>query len=138
MNSVKSSKTEFIYVKPKSKKAKNRFDSMMNGLHSCRVENRKDGKVFLASISGKYFFSMNESADDDWTVIKQYHGEVIMILFSLLLATHVPQEQYLRCKDYEWLTERTLSSEILSVSQKIDFITRWLHHTDPKCFEDKE
>ena len=70
MNSVKASKTEFICVKPKSKKAKNRFANMMNGLHSCRVENRQDGKVFLASISGNYFFWMNETADDDWTVIK--------------------------------------------------------------------
>ena len=67
---TKTPKTEFICVKPKSSKAKNRFANQMDKLHSCRVEQRKDGKVFLASISGKYFFSMNESADDDWIVIK--------------------------------------------------------------------
>lgn len=61
-------KTEFICVKPKSNKAKNRFANQMAGLHSCRVEQRKDGKVFLASISGKYFFWMNETADDHWEV----------------------------------------------------------------------
>ena len=43
---------------------------MMDGLHSCRVENRQDGKVFLASISGKYFFWMSESSDDHWEIIK--------------------------------------------------------------------
>ena len=44
-------KTEFICVKPTSKKAKNRFANLMDGLHSCRGEQRKDGIVFLASIS---------------------------------------------------------------------------------------
>ena len=61
-----------------------------------------------------------------------------MILFSLLFATHVPQDLYLRCGDFEWLKERALRSEILSISQKIDFITHWLNHTNPECFEDKK
>ena len=63
-------KTEFLCVKPKSKKAKNRFANMMNNLHSCRVEKREDGKVFLASISGRYFFWMNERNDENWELIK--------------------------------------------------------------------
>ena len=42
---------------------------MMDQLHSCRVEQRKDGQVFLASISGRYHFWMNESVDDHWEVI---------------------------------------------------------------------
>tara|TARA_B100000035_G_C21023840_1_gene565229 strand:+ start:1931 stop:2125 length:195 start_codon:yes stop_codon:yes gene_type:complete len=62
-------KTEFICVKPKSSKAKNRFANLMNNLHSCRVEQRKDGQVFLSSISGKYSFWMSESADDNWEAI---------------------------------------------------------------------
>ena len=61
-----------------------------------------------------------------------------MLLLSLLLATHVPEEQYLRCKDYDWLKERAVSSELLSVTQKMDLITHWMNQTDPKCFEDKE
>ena len=64
-----SVKAEFICVKPKSSKAKNRFANLMNGLHSCRVEKRQDGKMFLASISGNYFFWMSESSDDNWEVI---------------------------------------------------------------------
>jgi len=67
---IKALKTEFICVKPKSKKAKNRFANLMDNLHSCRVENRQEGKVFLASISGRYFFWMNEETDDHWEVIK--------------------------------------------------------------------
>ena len=64
-------KTEFICVKPKSSKAKNRFANQMDLLHSCKVEKRENGMVFLASISGKYFFWMNESADDHWEVLCQ-------------------------------------------------------------------
>jgi len=64
------SKTEILFVKPKSRKAKNRFANEMNSLHGCRVEKRENGKIFLASISGKYFFWMNESADDHWDFVK--------------------------------------------------------------------
>ena len=62
-------KAEFLCVKHRTSKAKNSFANQMNGLHSCRIEKRQDGKVFLASISGKYFFWMNEHADDHWEVI---------------------------------------------------------------------
>lgn len=63
-------KSEFICVKPKSAKAKNRFHNMMDQLHSCKVEQRKEGKVFLASINRKYFFWMDETGNEDWEVIK--------------------------------------------------------------------
>ena len=70
MNATKTQKTEFLCVRPKTSKAKNRFANQMNNLHSYRVEKRKDGRMFLASISGKYFFWMNESADDHWEIVK--------------------------------------------------------------------
>lgn len=70
MHSMKASKTEFLCVKPKTSKAKNRFANMMDKLHSCRVEKRENEKVFLASISGRYFFWMNENEDDHWEIIK--------------------------------------------------------------------
>jgi hypothetical protein len=69
-SSNKSMKTEFICVKPRSSKAKNRFANMMDSLHSCRVEQRKDGKLFLASITGRYFFWIPEKGDDHWEIIK--------------------------------------------------------------------
>ena len=70
MTTMKVTKSEFICVRPRTSKAKNRFANEMNNLHSCRVEKRDGNRVFLASISGKYFFWMNESADDHWEVIK--------------------------------------------------------------------
>jgi len=64
-------KTEFLCVKPKTSKAKNRFANMMDNLHSCRVEQRKDGQVFLASISGRYFLWMDENNEDThWEIIQ--------------------------------------------------------------------
>jgi hypothetical protein len=70
MSSNVSMKSQFICVTPKSSKARNRFHNMMDQLHSCRIEQRKDGKVFLASINRKYFFWMEEFGNDDWEVIK--------------------------------------------------------------------
>jgi len=63
-------KTEFICVKPRSKVASDRFYNRMDNLHSCKVEERKNGRVYLKSISGRYLFSISESGDDNWEVIK--------------------------------------------------------------------
>ena len=63
-------KKEIICVRPKSRVAKDRFLSDMRQLHSCVVNNRKDGLTFVESISGKYSFCLNEHSDDHWEVIK--------------------------------------------------------------------
>ena len=63
-------KKEFIYVKPKSRVAKDRFLSDMRQLHSCVVNKRSEGLKFVESISGKYSFCLNEHSDDHWEVIK--------------------------------------------------------------------
>ena len=63
-------KKELINVSPRTKRARNRFINQMDSLHACVVEQRKDGKVFLASINGKYFFWINENGDDHWEVIQ--------------------------------------------------------------------
>ena len=57
-----------------------------------------------------------------------------MLLLSLLLATHIPQEDYLRCQDYEWLKQGMLESELFSPIEKSDYILHWIEHTDPQCF----
>ena len=63
-------KSEFICVKPKSRQANDRFLNDMRQLHSCRVNERRDGLTFVESISGKYSFCLNEYSDDHWDVIK--------------------------------------------------------------------
>ena len=56
------------FVTPVSKKAKNRFAHMMDGMDDCIVEQHKGDKVFLASLNKKYFFWVNISKDPDWIV----------------------------------------------------------------------
>ena len=63
-------KSEFLYVRPRSTEATQRFVNKMDRLHSCKVDNRQDGRVFLSSISGRYLSSMMESDDKDWEIIK--------------------------------------------------------------------
>ena len=63
-------KTKFVTVKPKTSKAKNRFANLMDDLHSCRVEQEDQEKMYLASISGRYFFWMSKENDQNWEIIK--------------------------------------------------------------------
>jgi hypothetical protein len=42
----------------------------MDDLHSCRVEQEDQEKMFLASISGRYFFWMSKENDQNWEIIK--------------------------------------------------------------------
>ena len=63
-------KKEFICVKPRSEEASSRFDEKMHRLHSCRVDKREYGKVYLSSISGKYLLTMHEGGDDNWEIVK--------------------------------------------------------------------
>ena len=71
-------KTKFVTVQPRSKKAKNRFANFMDQLHSCKVQQEDEEKMFLESISGRYFFWLQKNNDPNWTLIKQYNYEGIM------------------------------------------------------------
>ncbi len=64
-----ATKTEFICVKPRSTQAADRFVNKMDRLHSCKVEKREYGKVYLSSISGRYLFTISETGDDHWEVL---------------------------------------------------------------------
>ena len=64
-----TTKPEFICVKPLSKEATDRFDTKMDRFHSCKVQDRKGGRLYLSSISGRYLFSMAEDGDDNWQIV---------------------------------------------------------------------
>ena len=63
-------KTEFLCVKPRSEYAHEMFEHSMYKLHSCRVVWRKNGEIGLESITNRYDFTIRESGDDDWEVIR--------------------------------------------------------------------
>ena len=62
-------KSEFVYVKPKTSEASEYFEHEMRSLHSCKVREKRDGKLFLSSISGKYNFWVSESEDRHWKLL---------------------------------------------------------------------
>ena len=70
INSFNLMKTEFLCVKPRSSVAEDRFVNSMDRLHSCRVVNRRDGRLSLSSISNRYSFEIFEGGDDHWEIIK--------------------------------------------------------------------
>ncbi len=63
-------KTKFICVQPRSNKARNRFANMMDGLHSCRLEQETEDKMFLTSITERYSFWMDKTNDMNWMIAK--------------------------------------------------------------------
>ena len=63
-------KTRFLYVQPRSVQARDRFESLMDKLHSCRIEREVDDRVLLSSISGRYSFWINKEFDSHWEVLK--------------------------------------------------------------------
>jgi len=63
-------KRKFICVEPVSSIAKIRFDTEMDNLHSCYVDDEKEGIMFLTSVNGKYKFTVNKKKDSNWQIVK--------------------------------------------------------------------
>ena len=63
-------KTQFVCVQPKTEYAREKFDSYMNKLHSCRIVIDKEQTYVLASITNKYSFEMGKEYDENWEIIK--------------------------------------------------------------------
>lgn len=57
-------------MQPRSVQARDRFESLMDKLHSCRIEREVDDRVLLSSISGRYSFWINKEFDSHWEVLK--------------------------------------------------------------------
>ena len=61
-----------------------------------------------------------------------------MLSLALIFFSHVPPEHLLRCEDYAWLKEGIQSSTLFTPSEKFNIITRWIEHTEPHCFDNKD
>ena len=64
-----TTKPEFSCVKPLTEEAIDRVENKMDRFHSCKVQDRKGGRLYLSSISGRYLFSMAEDGDDNWQIV---------------------------------------------------------------------
>jgi len=61
------------------------------------------------------------------------------MILPLFLALAQPEPSLLlTCEQFEWLSERTMRTESLSVWKKIEFIARYADGTDPACFPEVE
>ena len=63
-------KTQFVCVQPKTEYAREKFDSYMDKLHSCRIVIDKEQTYVLASITNRYSFEMGKEYDENWEIIK--------------------------------------------------------------------
>lgn len=63
-------KRKFLCIKPVSSIAKLRFDTEMDSLHSCYLDDEQNGVLFLSSVNGKYKFTVNKYKDQHWMLIK--------------------------------------------------------------------
>ena len=63
-------KQQFLCVKPKTEYALERFEGLMDKLHSCRVVIDREQTYVLASITNRYSFEMGKEYDENWEVIK--------------------------------------------------------------------
>ena len=61
-----------------------------------------------------------------------------MLSLALIFFSHVPPEHLLKCEDYYWLKEGIESSTLFTPAEKFDIITRWIEHTEPHCFDNKD
>jgi hypothetical protein len=63
-------KSEFICIQPKNQESKEIFTNYLNSLHSCKVLQKNEDKVYLKSIAGEYYFWVNKDNDKDWNIVK--------------------------------------------------------------------
>ena len=63
-------KQQFLCVQPKTEYARERFDGLMDKLHSCRVVIDREQTYVLASITNRYSFEMGKEYDENWEIIK--------------------------------------------------------------------
>jgi len=47
---------------------------------------------------------------------------------------HIPPETYLRCEDFDWLANGLAQTEFFTPSEKLEILTHWMEHTEPRCF----
>ena len=62
-------KKKFVYVKPVSANAKDRFINDMDSFHSCVIEQEKGDMMHLASINQCYYFWLPKEGNEHWKVI---------------------------------------------------------------------
>ena len=61
-----------------------------------------------------------------------------MLSLLTIFAMHIPPSDYLKCEDYKWLKEGLMSSTLFTPAEKSSILIKWINHTDPHCFDNKD
>lgn len=61
--------SKFICIKPKSKTSEIIFEEDLRKLHTCKVLQQKENKMMVKSIAGDYYFWIDKTNDNHWTII---------------------------------------------------------------------
>ena len=63
-------KRKFVCVQPISGPATFRFNTEMDKLHSCYVDDEVNDTMFLTSVNGRYKFTVQKKEDSNWKIVK--------------------------------------------------------------------
>ena len=61
-----------------------------------------------------------------------------MLSTLAVLFMHVPSDMLLKCEDYHWLKEGIKRTTLFTPAEKFAIITKWIEHTEPSCFDNKD
>ena len=61
-----------------------------------------------------------------------------MLSTLAVLFMHIPSDLLLKCEDYHWLKEGIESSTLFTPVEKFEITLKWMEHTEPSCFDDKD
>lgn len=66
---MKKKKTR-ILVEPISPHAKDRFDSLMDKIHTCKIDFESDDELYVQSANSNYYFVIQKPQDLHWKILK--------------------------------------------------------------------
>jgi len=59
-----------VLIEPISDLAKDRFENLMNMIHTCKVDIETDEQFFLSSVNESYKFVVKKQNDSHWKILK--------------------------------------------------------------------
>jgi predicted transposase YdaD len=59
-----------VLVEPISSHAKDRFDELMNNIHTCKIDFESDCEFYLQSANENYYFVVQKNNDPNWKILK--------------------------------------------------------------------
>jgi hypothetical protein len=59
-----------VLIEPISDLAKDRFETLMCMLHTCKIDHETNEQLFLSSVNENYRFVVQKQNDSHWKIVK--------------------------------------------------------------------